>query len=89
MQKKKIFLTLFIFFIILGLIWSGVLIYQYRSGIKLKLAGKFGTSADVQEIAKPDVSQAPFDLQSFNQAVEPYILPETTENIAMIKITPG
>ena len=87
--KKHIFLVLFIFFIIAGLFWSGVLIFENRENLKVLLAGKFGASADERKIKEPQLNKVPFDIKAINSDVEPYILPQNEENKVKIIIIPG
>jgi lipoprotein-anchoring transpeptidase ErfK/SrfK len=89
MKKKHIFLVLFVFFILSGIFWSGVLIYENRANLKVLLAGKFGASADERRVQKPNLDKVPFDVKSFNETVEPYILSQKEENKSQIVIIPG
>lgn len=51
--------------------------------------GKFGASADERRIQEPNLDKIPFDIKSFNEDVEPYILFQKEENKGKIIIIPG
>ena len=57
--------------------------------LKTWLSGRFGASADIIILEKPELNQVPFDIKSVNDDVIGYILPRNDAVISMVEIIPG